>query len=112
MQQLRGDLGTSLMAEQPVCLVIAGTYGATLIVGGHMGTLSKRRLEDFGLDVKQRIEHFRQHVGDRIEHITDDAEVRGGDFLRQFEKVPSSTWLAIAAGSLAGGLILLASGRS
>lgn len=77
-----------------------------------MGTLSKRRLEDFGLDVKQRIEHFRQHVGDRIEHITDDAEVRGTDFLSQFEQVPSSTWLAAAGASFAGGLVLRMLGRS
>jgi hypothetical protein len=71
-----------------------------------MGTLSKRRLEDFGYDVKGRIEAFRTNVGHRIEHITDDAELKGGDFLRQFEKVPSSTWLAAAAGSVAGGFVL------
>lgn len=71
-----------------------------------MGTISKRRLEDFGFDVKARLEAFRNNVGHRIEHITDDAEVRGGEFLRQFEKVPSSTWLAAAGGSLAAGLVL------
>ena len=71
-----------------------------------MGTLSKRRLEDFGIDLKSRVEAFRNNVGHRIEHITDDAEVRGGDFLRHFEKVPSSTWLAAAGGSLAAGLVL------
>jgi hypothetical protein len=71
-----------------------------------MGTLSKRRLEDFGIDVKHRIEAFRTNVGHRIEHITDDAEVKGGDFLRRFEKVPSSTWLAAAGGSIAGGVVL------
>lgn len=71
-----------------------------------MGTLSKRRLEDFGIDVKSRIEAFRTSVGHRIEHIADDAEVKGGDFLRHFEKVPSSTWLAAAGGSVLGGLAL------
>ena len=77
-----------------------------------MGTLSKRRLEDFGIDVKSRIDAFRNTVGHRIEHITDDAEVRGSDLLRHFEKVPSSTWLGIAAGSFAGGLALRLLGRS
>jgi hypothetical protein len=71
-----------------------------------MGTLSKRRLEDFGFDVKARLDAFRDNVGHRIEHITDDAEVRGSAFLRQFEKVPSSTWLAAAGGSVLGGLVL------
>lgn len=71
-----------------------------------MGTLSKRRLEDFGVDVKQRIEHFREHVGHRIEHITEDAEATRGRLLQRLEQVPSSTWLTLAGGAIATSALL------
>lgn len=71
-----------------------------------MGTLSRRRLEDFGLDVKQRIEHFREHVGHRIEHITDDAEVTRGRLFHKLEQVPSTTWLTLAGAAIAASAVL------
>ncbi len=77
-----------------------------------MGTLSKRRLEDFGIDAKKRIESFRQQVGSRIEHMTDDVEVSGNKLRHKIEKVPSGTWLGLAGGSLAASLALKLLNRS
>ena len=34
-----------------------------------MGTLSKRPLKDFGLDIRNRIDHVRHDVGEKIETI-------------------------------------------
>ena len=36
-----------------------------------MGTLSKRPLRDFGLDLKDRIEDFRTSVGGKLDHMQD-----------------------------------------
>jgi hypothetical protein len=77
-----------------------------------MGTLSKRRLEDFGIDAKKRIESFRQHVGSRIEHMTDDVDVSSSELLHKIEKVPSGTWLGLAGGALAVSLALKLMKRS
>ncbi|HUS27205.1 MAG TPA: hypothetical protein VMZ53_01815 [Kofleriaceae bacterium] len=71
-----------------------------------MGTLSKRRLEDFGVDVKGRVERFRSNVGRRLDDMHHDVELKGrreGALTRALEKIsaalPSTTWLAFAGAS-------------
>ena len=78
-----------------------------------MGTLSKRRLEDFGVDVKGRVERFRSSVGRKLDDISDDVESkdgREGAFTRSIEKVtsalPSTTWLAMAGASMVASIAL------
>jgi hypothetical protein len=78
-----------------------------------MGTLSKRRLEDFGYDVKGRVERFRSTVGKKLDDISDDVEDssrREGALTRGLEKVaaalPSTTWLAFAGASMVASVAL------
>jgi len=78
-----------------------------------MGTLSKRRLEDFGADIRDRVESFRANVGDKLEDIIEDIDVKSGQegtVTRRIERLtaalPSVTWLALAAGSIAVAIAL------
>ncbi|HTL36729.1 MAG TPA: hypothetical protein VL326_26525 [Kofleriaceae bacterium] len=78
-----------------------------------MGTLSKRRLEDFGVDVKGRVERFRSTVGKKLDDVTDEVDVknrREGAFTRSIEKLsaalPSTTWLAFAGASAVASVAL------
>ena len=74
-----------------------------------MGTLSKRPLREFGVDLKERIEDFRSNVGTRIDRLHDkvDTESRHeGSVTKSLERMtaslPSSTWLALAGVSMLG----------
>jgi hypothetical protein len=76
-----------------------------------MGTLSKRRLDEFGLDVKQRIEHMRRGVGKKLDDIgarVTTSTRPEGKLARGFGKVssilPSSGWLGLAVASIAGSI--------
>lgn len=63
-----------------------------------MGTLSKRRLEDFGLDVKRHVERFRaQHAATKTQEEIDDAwrPSEGGAI-----KTAWQTWLAYAGAAV------------
>lgn len=75
-----------------------------------MGTLSKRPLSEFGLDVKQRLEDLRNGVGNRIDDIRDQVNVKNvGTGL---DKVSSNTWLVCAGASLLGSIVLKLLGRN
>jgi hypothetical protein len=76
-----------------------------------MGTLSKRKLDEFGLDVKQRIEHMRRGVGKKLDDIgarVTTATKPEGRLSRGFGKVstalPSSGWLGLAVAAIAGSI--------
>ena len=76
-----------------------------------MGTLSKRRLDEFGHDVKQRIDELRRGVGKKLEGAGARAapsSTPAGALARGVAKVssalPSSAWLALALVSIAGSI--------
>ena len=78
-----------------------------------MGTVGK--MEEFGQKAADRIEDLGSDVSARLDDFGDKMEVedrsrREGDFTRRIEKLtaalPSSTWLALAGGSLVGSLVL------
>lgn len=78
-----------------------------------MGTLSKRPLREFGVDLKERIEDFRSNVGTRIDRLHDkvDTESRQeGSVTKSIERMtaslPSSTWLVLAGVSMLGAVTL------
>lgn len=78
-----------------------------------MGTLSKRRLDEFGLDVKQRIDELRHGVGKKLDGTgarTGPGSKPAGALARGVAKVssalPSSGWLALAVASIAGSITL------
>lgn len=78
-----------------------------------MGTLSKRRLDEFGLDVKQRIEDLRRDVSKKLDGAGARAapsSAPSGALARGVAKVssalPSSGWLALAVVSIAGSIAL------
>jgi hypothetical protein len=79
-----------------------------------MGTLSKRPLRDFGIDIKETLEGFRSSVGTRLDHVHQRGQTDGleGIIVRGFERVtdalPPSTWFALSASSLVGALGLRA----
>lgn len=84
-----------------------------------MGTLSKRRLEDFGADIRDRVENFRTNVGSKLDDIASEAEMKSGEegaFTSKVEKLtaalPSTTWLALAGGSIAAAIALKIAGRN
>ena len=84
-----------------------------------MGTLSKRPLRDFGVDIKDRIEDFRTSVGGKLDGMKGRAESESrheGRLTKAIEKVtaalPSTTWLALAGASMIGTVALKAAGRS
>lgn len=76
-----------------------------------MGTLSKRRLDEFGVDVKQRIEGLRRGVGKKLDdlgaRVTPGSPPQGA-FARGVARVssalPASGWLALAVVSIAGSI--------
>jgi hypothetical protein len=76
-----------------------------------MGTLSKRRLDEFGVDVKQRIEELRRGVGKKLDgigaRVTTSSQPEG-PLARGFGKVssalPTSGWLGLAIASIAGSI--------
>ena len=67
-----------------------------------MGTLSKRRLEDFGVDVKSHVEQFRSSVGKKLDHLAEEVgqTTREGPITRGLGRLaaalPSAAWLAFA----------------
>jgi hypothetical protein len=76
-----------------------------------MGTLSKRKLDEFGVDVKQRIEELRRGVGKKLDGIGARVTTSSrpeGPFARGFGKVssalPPSGWLGLAVASIAGSI--------
>ncbi len=84
-----------------------------------MGTLSKRRIEDFGIDIKGRIEELRRGVGKKLDDVgtrIDDAHKPGTAVARGFERVaatlPPAGWIALAGASLVGSLGLRLARRS
>jgi hypothetical protein len=56
-----------------------------------MGTLSKRPLRDFGLDLKDRIEDFRTSVGGKLDHMQ-DAPVAA----KKHTMPPAARWIMFA----------------
>jgi hypothetical protein len=80
-----------------------------------MGTLSKRPLRDFGIDIKETLEGFRSSVGTKLDHVhlrgQTDAGLEGV-IVRGFERVtnalPPSTWFTLSASSLVGAIALRA----
>jgi hypothetical protein len=68
-----------------------------------MGTLSKRPLRDFGIDIKERIEDFRSNVGGKLDAIHDRAAAESHS--------AGALWFALAGVSLIGSLTLKLTGR-
>ena len=82
-----------------------------------MGTLSKRPLRDFGVDIRDRIEDFRTSVGGKLDRMHEPSASRHeGRLTKAIEKLtaslPSTTWLAAAGASLVGSITLRAMGRN
>lgn len=76
-----------------------------------MGTLSKRPLKDFGLNLREKADGVRHTVSGRLDQLDKQATAKSrneGRFTRRLEHLtaalPSSTWLALAAASLAGAI--------
>jgi hypothetical protein len=76
-----------------------------------MGTLSKRPLRDFGVDIRERIDDFRTSVGGRLDKMQSRVEPTSrheGAVTKVIEKVaaslPSTTWLVLAGASLVGSI--------
>jgi hypothetical protein len=85
----------------------------------NMGTLSKRRIEDFGIDIKSRIEELRRGVGKKLDDAgsrIDEAHRPGSAIARGFERVasalPPSGWIALAGASALGSFGLRLARRS
>lgn len=83
-----------------------------------MGTLSKRHLREFGVDVKDRIGGLRSNVGGKLDELQARARSEAGHegaltqgIERLTSALPSSTWLAFAGVALAGSLAFKAAGR-
>jgi hypothetical protein len=84
-----------------------------------MGTLSKRRIEDFGIDIKTRIEELRRGVGKKLDDAgtaIDDAHRPGSAIARGFERVasalPPAGWIALAGASALGSIGLRVARRA
>jgi hypothetical protein len=84
-----------------------------------MGTLSKRPLRDFGVDIRERIEDVRSRVGGRLDEMStraEDASRHEGAVTKAIEKLtaalPSTTWLVFAGASLIGAIALKAARRN
>lgn len=78
-----------------------------------MGTVGK--MEDFGQKAAEHIEDLGSNVSGRLDDLgakmeVEDRSRREGDFTRRIEQftaaLPSSTWLALAGGALAGSFVL------
>ncbi len=77
-----------------------------------MGTLSKRGLKEFGIDVNDRIQDFRTNVGKKLDGIgaePDEGKAQGA-FSRRLERLtsalPKTTWLALAGASIVSAIAL------
>jgi hypothetical protein len=68
-----------------------------------MGTLSKRPLRDFGVDIKERIEGFRSSVGGKLDHLHDRAAVEMHN--------AGALWFGVAGAAFVGSLALKLLGR-
>lgn len=84
-----------------------------------MGTLSKRRIEDFGIDIKGRIEELRRGVGKKLDGVgtrIDEAHRPGSAVARGFERIasvlPPAGWIALAGASVLGSVGLRVARRS
>lgn len=84
-----------------------------------MGTLSKRPLEDFGLNLKEKVDGVRHTARDKLDELGKQAQVKSrkeGHLTRKLERItamlPSSTWLALAGASLAGAIGLRIAGKN
>jgi hypothetical protein len=84
-----------------------------------MGTISKRPLEDFGLNLKEKVEGVRHSVGGRLDELGKQAQVKSrkeGQLTRKLERItamlPSTTWLALAGVSIAGAFGLRIAGKN
>ncbi len=75
-----------------------------------MGTLSNRPLSDFGDGIKERIDEFRSNVGSRIDDIRE--KVRVAQPMRAIDRVPPSTWFALAGASVLGSFVLKLFGKN
>jgi hypothetical protein len=75
-----------------------------------MGTLSKRGLREFGIDVEQRIQAFRTSVGSKLDELGANADLgRMEDtWARRLDRISSAlspvAWFALAGGALLGGI--------
>jgi hypothetical protein len=76
-----------------------------------MGTLSKRPLRDFGVDVRDRTDDFRTSVGrklDQMQRRVESQSHREGALTKLVDKLtaslPSTTWLMLAGASLVGAI--------
>ena len=85
-----------------------------------MGTLSKRPLRDFGIDIKEKIEEFRSNVGGKLDEIGAKARAEAGRdgaaLAKRVERLttslPARTWLGLAGGALIGSVALKLIGRN
>ena len=84
-----------------------------------MGTLSKRPLRDFGVDIKDRIEDFRTSVGGKLDQMHGRMESQSrheGAMTKLIERLsaslPSTTWLMLAGASLVGSIGLKVARRN
>lgn len=84
-----------------------------------MGTLSKRPLRDFGVDLKDRIDDARARAGGKLDQMRGRAETASqheGAVTKAIEKLtaalPSTTWLLFAGASLIGSIALKAARRN
>ena len=85
-----------------------------------MGTLSKRPLREFGIDIKEKIEEFRSNVGGKLDELgaraRAEAERDSAAIAKQIERLttslPSRTWLGLAGGSLVGSVALKLIGKN
>jgi hypothetical protein len=68
-----------------------------------MGTLSKRPLREFGIDIKDRIEDFRSNVGGKLDALHDRAVVESHS--------AGALWFALAGASLIGSVTLKLLGK-
>src|SRR5258705_4841108 len=71
-----------------------------------MGTLSKRTLRDFGIDLKERIEDFRTTVGGKLDHLREPTTAQ------ERRLAAWAPWFVLAGASFVGALTLKALGRN
>ena len=83
-----------------------------------MGTLSKN-LDRFGHQIGDRVGDLRSSVSDKLDDLSSKASATNrheGELTSRLENLtaalPSSTWLALAGGALAGSIVLKAFGKS
>ncbi len=84
-----------------------------------MGTVSKRPLAEFGVNLKEKVGGVRHTVGDKLDELGKQAQVKSrkeGPLTRKLERftamLPSSTWLALAGASIASAIGLRIAGKN